>query len=152
MANEVTLTGKDTVIINNRVLSDLADQDCAMLDFPNELANLSTGKNGNTVYALNNNGEHANVTMRVLRGSADDKFLNSLMNQQKANFAGFVLMTGEFIKRVGDGEGNVSNDTYILSGGIFVQNINARENTTGDTEQSIAIYNLRFSRSPRTIT
>lgn len=152
MSESVALTGEDTTIINNRPLADLANQDCVNLDFPNEIATLSTGKNGNTVYSVNNEGEHCNVTIRTIRGSSDDKFLNNLKQVQKSNFAGFVLLTGEFIKKVGDGQGNITNDTYLLSGGIFVNEVNAKENVNADTEQSISIYQLRFARAPRALT
>lgn len=147
----VSLTGSDTAIINNRVISDLADGDCVNLDFPNELAQLKTGKNGNVIYANNETGQEANVTLRILRGSSDDRFLNNLMAIQKQNFAGFVLLSGEFVKKIGDGEGAVRNDTYILSGGIFLKQINAKNNVEGDTGQSVSIYELKFAKAPRVI-
>ena len=34
----VSLTGSDTIIVNDRVISDLADGDCVALDFPNDIA------------------------------------------------------------------------------------------------------------------
>ena len=148
----VTLSGSDTMVINNRVLADLGDADAATLDFPNDIASAKTGKNGNTIYGLNETGKLCDVTIRVLRGSADDKFLNGLMSNQNLNFAGFVLMTGEFIKKLGDGQGNITSDTYIMSGGIFKKRVNAKTNVEGDTEQSIAIYMMTFSNSPRVLT
>ena len=94
----------------------------------------------------------ATVTIRVLRGSSDDKFLNNLLASQRSNFASFILMTGEFIKKVGDGAGNVSRDTYIMSGGIFIKNVGGKNNAEGDTEQSVAIYELKYSNSPRVLS
>lgn len=148
----VSLTGSDTLIINNRVFTDLADADFANLDFPNEIAALKTGKNGNSIYAINQTGKQCELTLRLIRGSSDDKYLNSLMASQNANFAGFILMTGEFIKKIGDGAGNVSNDTYIMSGGIFTKMIPAKQNAEGDTEQSVCIYTVQFSNAPRVLT
>lgn len=147
-----TLTGQDTIIINNRILSDLANADAATLDFPTDLATVTTGKNGNTIYALNESGKQADVVLRVLRGSEDDKFLNSLLVQMLANFAGFVLMTGEFTKKLGDGKGSILKDTYILSGGVISKGVAAKTNTEGDAEQGISIYNLKFSYTPRALT
>ena len=148
----VSLTGSDSIIINNRPISDLADGDCVNLEFPNEIATLKTGKNGNVIYALNETGRECSVTTRVMRGSADDKFFNNLIALQRGNFAGFLLMTGEFIKKVGDGEGNITNDTYIMSGGIFIKNPSAKNNVEGDTEQSVVIYEMKFSNAPRVLT
>ncbi len=145
----VSMTGADTLKINNRVMTDLGDGDVAALTFPNESATVKTGKNGNTIYALNESGKQAELVLRVIRGSADDKFLNNLLAQQKNNFAGFVLMIGELTKQVGNGAGVVTADTYLLSGGIFSKETEAKSNVEGDTEQSLSIYNMKFGRAPR---
>ena len=148
----ISMTGDDTVSINDRVFDDLADEDAINLTFPDEAATIKTGKDGNSIYALNESGRQAEVTIRVMRGSADDKFLNGLLAQQRSNFAGFVLMTGEFVKRIGDGQGNVLADTYVLSGGVFSKQVEGKTNTQGDTEQSVSVYTLRFANAPRAIS
>jgi len=148
----VAMSGSDTLVINNRVLNDLADQNVAELTFPNDIATVKTGKNGNSIYSLNESGKQADLVIRVIRGSADDKFLNNLLVQQQANFAGFILMTGEFIKKIGDGKGNVAGDTYITSGGVFTKSVGAKSNVEGDSEQSVSIYNIKFANSPRAIS
>lgn len=150
----VAMSGNDTIQINNRVFADLADQDAVVLTFPNEIANVKTGKNGNSIYGLNESGRQCELVMRVIRGSADDKFLNNLISQQQANFAGFILMFGEFVKKVGNGTGaaGIQSDTYIVSGGIFSKQVEAKSNTEGDVEQSISIYRMKFSNAPRVIT
>lgn len=148
----VALSGSDTININNQVLVDLADGNCVELTFPNDIANVKTGKNGNSIYGLNESGKQCEVKLRVLRGSTDDKFLNNLLAQQQANFAGTVLLIGQFIKKIGDGAGNITSDTYIMSGGVFVKQIEGKTNVEGETEQSIAMYTLRFSNAPRVLT
>lgn len=148
----VALSGSDTIIINNRILSDLADGDVAVLEYPNNIADVKTGKNGNSIYALNETGKNAELTLRVIRGSADDKFLNALLTNQEQNFAGTVLMIGEFIKKIGDGAGGISADTYITSGGIFQKRVGAKSNVEGDTAQSVSEYKMKFSNAPRVIT
>jgi hypothetical protein len=146
------LSGQDTVTINGRTFVDLADQNAVELDFPNDIANCKTGKNGNSIYGLNETGNQADVKLRILRGSADDIFLMGILAKQKANFAGFVLMTGTFIKKLGDGQGNITSDTYIMGGGIFQKLIPGKMNTEGDVEQSLALYTLKFTNAPRTLT
>lgn len=147
----VSLSGNDTIKINDRLLTDLGTQDVVDMTFPNELANLKTGKNGNAVYAFNESGKQCDVKIKLLRGSSDDKFMSALLTSMSNNFAGFVLVTGEFIKRLGDGAGNITSDTYIMSGGIFIKQIEAKSNAEADVEQSISIYTLRFANSPRVL-
>lgn len=148
----VALSGSDTINLNNQVLSDLADGNCVELTFPNDIANVKTGKNGNSIYGLNESGKQCEVKLRVLRGSTDDKFLNNLLVQQQANFAGTVLLIGQFIKKIGDGQGNITSDTYIMSGGVFVKQVEGKTNVEGETDQSIAMYTIRFSNAPRALT
>ncbi len=148
----IALSGSDTIMINNRIFSDLADGNCVELTFPNDIANLKTGKNGNSIYGLNETGKQCEVKLRVVRGSSDDKFFNGLLAGQQLNFACTILMIGSFIKKLGDGQGNILSDTYIMSGGIFTTIPEAKTNVEGESEQSVAKYTLKFSIAPRVIT
>lgn len=148
----LALSGNDTIILNNRIFADFAEGNVVELTFPNDIANLKTGKDGNSIYGLNASGKQCELKIRLIRGSADDKFLNGLLAQQQINFAGFVLLVGEFIKKLGDGAGNIKSDTYIMSGGIFTKIPEAKSNVEGEPEQSVTIYTLKFSNAPRVIT
>lgn len=148
----IALSGNDTVNLNNRVFSDLADGNCVELTFPNDIANVKTGKNGNSIYGLNESGKQCEVKLRIIRGSSDDKFLNNLLAQQQANFAGTILLIGQFIKKLGNGAGQITSDTYIMSGGVFTKIPEAKSNVEGETEQSISMYTLKFSNAPRVLT
>lgn len=150
--SSVALSGNDTVVINNRPLSDFADGTCAELTYPTDIANVKTGKNGNAVFGLNESGKQAELKLRVIRGSGDDKFLLNLLSQQQANFAGTVLLIGQFIKKLGDGLGNITSDTYITSGGVFTKQIEGKTNVEGETDQSVAMYMIRFSSAVRVLT
>ncbi len=147
----VAMSGSDTISINNTLLPDLADANCIELKFPNEIAAVKTGKNGNSIYALNETGKQCEVTVRVIRGSTSDKFLNGLLSLQQSSFSGFPLMIGKFIKIVGDGTGVITNDTYNLSGGVFTKQIEAANNVEGDTNASVSVYTMKFSNAPRAI-
>lgn len=144
----IALSGNDTIIIQQRTLTDLADANCVELTYPNDIANLKIGKNGNAIYGLNTTGQMAESKIRVLRGSQDDQFMNGLLNAQQNNFAGTVLMFGQFIKKIGDGAGNITSDTYILSGGVFTKIPEAKSNVEGDTEQSVVIYTIKWANQP----
>ncbi len=148
----IALSGSDTIVIGGRVLADLADGNCVELTFPNDIANVKTGKNGNSIYGLNESGKQCEVKIRVLRASDDDKFLNNKLVQQQNNFAGTVLLDGQFIKKIGDGKGNITSDTYVMGGGVFTKQVEGKTNVEGETEQSVAIYTLKYSNAPRAIT
>lgn len=148
----VSLTGNDTIIIDSRVIKDLADGDVGMLDFPNNLVEAKNGKGGNTIYALNVQGKVATLNLRVLRGSADDKYLNSRMNEYLNDPATFILFTGEIVKRAGDGQGNVTADIYRNAGGIIQKMPAVKENVEGDTEQSVTIWQIIYANNDRTMS
>lgn len=148
----VALTGNDTTILDDsRIMSDLGNGDCVALDFPNNLVEATTGKNGNTLYAFNATGKTVTATIRVIAGSADDKYLNSRMREYLNDQATFILFTGEFIKRVGDGQGNVNDIIYTLAGGVIQKVPNAKDNQAGDNEQSVSVYQIVFGNSERAI-
>lgn len=147
----VSLTGDDTIKINDRILVDFGDGDTAVLDFPNDRMNAKTGKDGNSIFSYNNSGRQVTFVLRLLRGGPDDIFLNNLLANLDNNPAAFTLLSGEFIKNIGDGQGNIKQDIYTMSGGTFKRGVNAKENTEGDTEQAISVYNLLFTNAPRSI-
>jgi hypothetical protein len=147
----VALSGDDTLQINNQVISTLANKDPAIITFPNEMANVEQGKNGTMIYAQNNMGFLCDLSMRVLLAGVDDKYLNSLLQQQTTAFSNFGLMTGVFTKRTGDGSGNISSVVYLLSGGIFTKGIEAKSSAAGDTEQSVAVWPIKWGNWVRLI-
>jgi hypothetical protein len=146
-----SLTGRDSVIVDGRLLEDLVDGDNAALTFPNEVATVKTGKNGNTLFASNATGRQGDLTLRVIRGSSSDRFLHRRYKDQQRDLSLFVLLTARLIKRIGDGTGGITNDTYNLTGGVFIKNQEGKSNAEGDTEQSVTIYQLRFGNVERAI-
>ena len=147
----VSITGNDTIIIGGRNLVNLADGDNGALTHPNDLMTVKTGKNGNTIYAYNTPGQQGELVLRLIRGSMDDRYLNSLMMTMQQDPASFLLLTGKFVKRAGDGSGFVTNDTYIMVGGVFFKQVDGKSNAEGDTEQAVAIYSIRFGNVFRAI-
>lgn len=140
-----TLTAEDTLVLYDRVLNDLADGDAVTITFPNESVAIRTGKNRNTIFAKSEQGQNANVVIRVMRGSSDDQFLAGKLAEARRDFVGSVLANGSFVKRLGDGQGGIVNDTYTMQGGRFTRNIDSKENVSGDTEQGVAVYNMVFA-------
>ena len=99
-------------------MQNLADGDVGTLKFPEDFAKVKTGKNGNSIYALNTAGLQADVSVRVLRGSDDDVYLNSLVAAFLFDPPTFPILDGTFVKRIGDGSGTVRSDTYVCGGGV----------------------------------
>ena len=145
-----TLTGDDVVILNDLPLNDFPDGDIATLDLPNNLMEISTGKDGNTIFALDEAGNNATLTVRVLMSSNDDKRLNGLIPPSDG-FARYVLLTGSVVKQVGNGAGDVSYNTYLLSGGMVQKKPAIKANVNGDTQQAVVEYTIQFANAARAI-
>lgn len=141
---EVSLTGQDTAQIDGTILQTMADGNSFDVTFPNDLGTVKSGKNGNTIFAKNEMGRIAAVTLRVLVGGTDDKYLNSRLQQWINDPSTFSLLTGMFIKHIGDGAGNLQSKVYQCSQGIFKRQVEAKTSAEGDAEQSVAIYELVF--------
>ena len=147
----IALTGNDSIIIDGLPLVDLANGDVGTLTFPNDITSATTGKNGNSIIALNETGKIAELSIRVLSGSSDDKTLNSKFKTMEADLPSFTLLTGSIVKRIGDGISNVVEDTYALSGGSFSKRVETTSNVEGDIEQGVSVYNIRFTNSSRNL-
>lgn len=140
-----TITAADTFTIYGRVLNDFADGDVSTITFPNKKYDMKTGKNRNSIFTRNAAGENADATLRLIRGSSDDQFMLQQLSSQDSDFPSTVLATGEFVKRLGDGQGNVVRDVYTLSGGIITTIPDTKENVEGDKEQAVSVYKMMFA-------
>lgn len=146
-----TLIGQDTIKIGERILADFGHGEVAKISYPTELATVKTGKNGNTIFVQNASGFQASLELKVIRGSSDDKFLQTLLTSYRSNPTAFVLQNAELAKKLGDGTGNVQADTYILTGGIPTKQVEVVVNVEGDVEQAISVYTWVFAVSDRAI-
>ena len=139
-----SLTGQDTLIINGRIIAGLVDANAVDLTFPQDISAVKRGKDGNVIYAKNEMGRMASMTIRLALGSDDDKYLNSLLQSWKQSASDFSLMSGSFSKRVGDGQGNVQTKVHQLSGGTFKNMPEALTSAEGNTDQSVAVYTVTW--------
>ena len=150
MGSSYALTGQDVIILNDIPLKDFADGDIGSLEINNDLFSMQTGKNGNTIFAYDESGRNATLTVRVLMSSNDDKRLNGLVPKTEG-FASTVLMNGSVVKMVGDGAGNISYNTYLLQGGLISRNPNMTSNVNGETGQAVCEYTIQFANAERSI-
>jgi hypothetical protein len=145
------LTGNDAVVVDSRVFNDFAEGDTVVIDYANNVSELKKGKSGNAIFAANAQGEVATATLRLIAGSYDDKYMNSRLAEYRNDSAGFVLMAGEFTKRVGDGAGNISSIIHSLEGGMIQKIPGTKENIEGDTEQAVSVWVVVFARGQRLV-
>ena len=146
-----TVTSNDTLTLGGHVFVDLAEGDITTITFPNALITRKTGKNGNTLFAQNASGLNADLTLRLMRGSADDAYMMGLINTAPTDFPSTVLLAGTFVKRLGDGQGNVVSDTYTLAGGVISKIPEGKENVEGDVSQAVTVYNVIFASGVRSL-
>ena len=143
-------TGKDIIKFNDRVLSNFANGDVAVISFPNELHGMNNGKDGNSLAAHNEQGNIAELEMRIIKGSADDKYLNSFVLAWKGHSDEFAPAAAEFTKMITTEAGRVSETTSL--GFIFpIGQIETRANTDGDTDQMVSVYRFRAGTSGRAL-
>ncbi len=147
----VSLTGADTIVINGRVLHDFADGIVAKLDFEGDLVKVTPSKNGNVLYSLDVAGLLSKLELRILLGSSDDRYINALLASQLQDLSATVLNVGSFVKRVGDGQGNITNVIYNTLGGVVTRFPGAQTDTGGGSEQSVAVWMFHFGANSRAL-
>ena len=146
-----TLVGHGVFMVNGTTITDVADGDYLTMVFDADLFNMKVSKDGNVLYALNETGNKVKTTLRLPMGSGSDSFLNSLLQNLKADPAGFTLLTSSYTMRVGDGKGGVKDVVYQLANGIFIRWPNAKINAEGDVEQAVAVWTIDYLNQSRSI-
>lgn len=142
-----TITGNDTLVLWNRVFTNFAEGEVTKIDFTDDIVKLKTGKNQNTIYSRNESGNNATLTLRLLRGTPDDRFMRSELAKTtgSSSFSKYILGTGQFVKTLGDGLGNEIKDIYNLEGGMITKIPSVTENVDGDINQGVTVYEIKFA-------
>lgn len=143
-------TSNDILEFDGELLTNLCDGDCAIITYPNELHGMKTGKGGNTVGAHNEMGREAELVVRVIKGSPDDKRLNSQLIKWKDRADDFAPSSAVFTKVIVV-DGGITNEVTTLKFGLPVKCVETKENVEGDTEQCISSYHYRFGDSLRAL-
>lgn len=152
MSYSDTFVGDATVIINGRSITDFGYGTVCEINCPNPIAGMDIGKSGNTVFSLQETGRQADVIVRVIKGSKDDVYLNSLYESFKSDFASKIAITGSFISKVGDGKGNVITTAWTLNGGIPTSHPTDKYDVNGDRTQVLMEYHFSFARGIRILS
>lgn len=141
-------TSQDIVEFNGRILTNFADGDVAMITYPNELHGMKAGKSGNVIGAHNEQGNIAELMLRVLKGSPDDKFLNSFVTAWSDHSDSFSPASAELTK-ITVVDNGVTNDITTLGFILPTKKVDVKENVEGDTNQAVSEYRFRCGTSKR---
>lgn len=148
-------TASDTIVCTDNsgdwVLSDLADGTVAELSAPNELSTTTTGFNGNSLGSHNEPGRQRECTLRVVKGSGDDKRLNKNYNLWKNRDLRFRPLSMTFTKNVAHSDGSMTKDTVECFFGLPSGQLVQMQDTAGNTEQVVSVYMIRFGNSERSM-
>jgi len=150
MSATSVITQTDTLQINNQVFSTFANNDCGKLTFPDELVEMDIGKNGNIIAAVNFKGQIVDFELRLLLAAVDDQYLNGILNQYQSGAVAFN--TGVFVKNVVDQNNDVLSATMAMSGGIISKAPELMTSASGNVEQAVAVWHIRFGYWQRKIT
>ena len=149
MKGITAIAGKDVLIINGQVLTGYADADAIKFEPQGPISEMKVSKDGNSIYAMKYTGIMSKLTLRLIRGSFDDITLNGLLQQWIADPSLFVLMSGSYVKRIGDGKGGLVNEVYQMAGGVFETIPAGTSNMDGSIEQSVTVYTFMFRNDAR---
>ena len=148
-------TAKDVIICEDYqgewLLSSFASGAVAELTAPNELSTITTGYNGNSLGSHNEPGRQRECTLRLVKGSEDDKRLNKNYNLWKNRDSKFKPLSMAFTKHIAHSDGSITKDTVECFFGLPSGQPTQATNTEGDTEQVISVYVLRFGNSERSM-
>jgi hypothetical protein len=142
-----TYSGNDVIEIDDRLITDFADGDVAVLTFPNQKISKFSGDEGNTITVENANGRQAQLQLRILQNSRDYQYLKLRMSQQDADLVSMAKLTARFTKITGDENGKTTKDVVSCYGGNFVNNVQLTKGKNGNVEAGVAIFAILFSRA-----
>ena len=144
------LVGNGTVILKDKLITDFVTGDCVRLDFDGDVTNFDMGKTKSAVIAFDANGLKCHMTIRVVTGGKDDKFLREELDKYVQDPPAYALITGSVVGRFGDGVdkgdgyGTIRELQFKLAGGHPKKLVPYYENASGDTNQVITTFEFNF--------
>lgn len=139
-------TGADTIIIDERLINDLADGNCIQAVFPISNVNITDGKDGNVIVSKVE-GDRVDITIRVLLNGKTDKYLSNKYYEYKQNSVEYVGFNAIFRKKTGDGNGNKTVKEIVGKVGFVDKLPDTITNTAGDVSNGICEYVIHFAKS-----
>lgn len=167
MTNQLRVTGNDIVQIGlsafasdsnatTNVITSFADGDYARVTFPNDIMNFTIGKNRNMIAAYNAMGTLAEMELRLLRGSKEDKFLQDRFPDFTSDQLSFDFIFAKIIKNLGKSNGGATvsaiEEIYTFNNGIISKAPEIISNVSGSTDQGVVVWQIRFAEFKRTVS
>ena len=143
------VVGNDIFSLNGVVITGHADGVAYKLEPSGDISEFKVSKDGNSIIALKYTGILCKVTLRLIRGCADDQTLNGLLQQWIGSPNSFATLDAEYIKATGDSNGGITNEVYSLSGGGFKMIPGAQSTMEGSVEDGVSVYELWFRNDAR---
>lgn len=143
------VSGNDTLIVNGVVITGHADGDAIKIEPQGPISQYKVSKDGNTIISLQYTGILCKLTVRLVRGCADDITMNGLLQQWINAPTAFPLLAGSYVKSIGDGKGNVASEIYVISGGVFEAIPPGHTSMDGSVEASVSVYTFWFRNDAR---
>jgi len=138
----VSLLGKGSLFFGSaepRMFADFANGNFLTLDFGNQISTKEMGRGG-TIIAYNSNQEQATLTVRLVKASPDDLYLNGVLSDYKRSPETFVLFTGSLSISNNDGSGSATMENFLLTEGCFINQPNFTTDSGGDVEGGVAVW------------
>lgn len=163
MANQVRVTGNDIIKLGLSPLSEsqstitsFADGDYARVTFPNDIMNFTIGKNRNMIAAYNAMGNLAELELRLLRGSKEDKFLQDQFPTFADDNLSFNFLHATIEKNLGVSNSGATaskiSEIYTLNYGIISKAPEIVSNVSGSTDQGVVVWQIRFAEYKREVS
>lgn len=161
MANQLRVTGNDIIQLGLSAdglttVTSFADGDYARVSFPNDIMNFVIGKNRNMLASYNAMGTLAEMELRLLRGSKEDKFLQDCFPTFASDQLNFSFIFAKIIKNLGVSNEGASassiSETYALNNGIISKAPEIISNVSGSTDQGVVVWQVRFAEFTRTVS
>lgn len=129
-----------TLTFNGRRFTDFVEGDKISLEFPNPVTSKRRGVNGNYNVSKTSNGDEANLTINLLKASADDSFLNDALNQELP-----IILEGSFQGSF-TRDGAAGIDSYELQGGTITVRPTLVDNSLEGSDTMTYVVNIAAAR------
>lgn len=142
-------------VFNGRPLTNFADLSIIDLQPTDDTGTMKIAADGSAIFAPNIQSEQHTLNFRLVKGSADDIFINSAKKSVAISGglkSGTAFSNVSIVRPLSREDGTIIRETVICTGGVFYQNVAITINLEGDTESLVTPYNMLFRKIERILT
>ncbi len=148
-------TAQDIIILEDFegdwILSDFANGTVLQAQQTGSKSNTTTGYNANSLAAHDETGRQREVTIRIIKGSPDDKRLNRFYTMWDKHDLRYKPLNGQFTKVIGHGDTTMTNNTLSVFFGNPKDSPEEAVDRNGNTDQLVSVYVITFGNSERSM-